>query len=436
MNDAPGVLPSERALYRKVILRIIPFIFICYVLNYIDRVNVSFAKLQFQSDLHLTDATYGLGVGLFYIGYILFEVPSNLMLQRMGARATIARIMGLWGVISMGMALVTSPAQFYIARIALGAAEAGFFPGIILYLTYWFPQRLRGRVMSFFVLGIACSGVIGGPASGWISQNMAGVQGLHGWQWLFIIEGALPVVMGIAALFRLDNRPQEAKWLTPAEQQVLVANLAQEARPSHLSPLRAFAAALGQPRLWVATFGYFSITWAGTVLNFWAPSIIRRAGVTSLWNIGLLSAVPYAVGACGMLLLCRNSDRTLERRWHFASAAFIAAGAVALIQPASASVPLAIACLAVLAIGYLSATALFWTIPTSFVSESASAGSLAFISSMGQVGSLIAPAAFGWVTAETGTLAGGSALVAAVLVAGGCAVLTLRLPRAQGALQP
>ena len=426
MHDTTGVPPTEHALYRRVILRIIPFIFVCYVLNYIDRVNVSFAKLQFQSDLHLTDATYGLGVGLFYIGYILFEVPSNLMLQRMGARGTIARIMGLWGLISMAMALVTSPAQFYIARIALGAAEAGFFPGIILYLTYWFPQRLRGRVMSFFVLGIACSGVIGGPASGWISQNMAGVHGLAGWQWLFIIEGALPVLMGIAALFRLDNRPQEARWLTDAEKQILIANLAAEARPSHLSPLRAFAASLGQPRLWIATFGYFSITWAGTVLNFWAPSIIRRAGVTNLWNIGLLSAVPYAIGACGMILLCRNSDRVLERRWHFASAAFIAAAAVALIEPASAEVPLAVACLGVLAIGYLSATALFWTIPTSFLTESESAGGLAFISSMGQVGSLTAPAAFGWITTQTGTLAAGSALVAAVLVLGGLAVLSLQ----------
>jgi MFS transporter, ACS family, phthalate transporter len=429
MNDAAGALASERALYRRVILRIIPFIFVCYVLNYVDRVNVSFAKLQFQSDLHLTDATYGLGVGLFYIGYILFEVPSNLLLQRIGARGTIARIMGLWGIISMAMALVSSPLQFYLARIALGAAEAGFFPGIILYLTYWFPQRLRGRVMSFFVLAIACSGMIGGPASGWISQNLAGVQGLHGWQWLFLIEGALPVLMGIAALFLLDNRPQEAAWLTPAEQQVLAANLANETRPGHLSPLRAFGASLGQRRLWVATFGYFSITWAGTVLNFWTPSIIRRAGVASLLDIGLLSAVPYAIGACGMLLLCRNSDRLLERRWHFAGAAFLAAAAVALIEPASNQVPLAVLCLGVLAIGYLSATALFWTIPTSFLDEAESAGSLAFISSMGQVGSLIAPAAFGWVTTRTGTLAAGSALVAAVLSAGGLAVLSLRLKR-------
>jgi ACS family phthalate transporter-like MFS transporter len=429
MNYAAGALPGERALYRKVILRIIPFIFVCYVLNYIDRVNVSFAKLQFQSDLHLTDATYGLGVGLFYIGYILFEVPSNLLLQRIGARGTIARIMVLWGVISMAMALVGSPLQFYLARICLGAAEAGFFPGIILYLTYWFPQRLRGRVMSFFVLAIACSGIIGGPASGWISQNMAGVQGLHGWQWLFLIEGALPIVMGVASLFRLDNRPQEAAWLTAAEQGVLAANLAAEAVPGHQTPLRAFVGALRQRRLWVATFGYFSITWAGTVLNFWTPSIIRGTGITSLWHVGLLSALPYAIGACGMLLLCRNSDRILERRWHFASAAFIAAVAVAAIAPASAATPVAVACLGLLAIGYLSATALFWTIPTSFLSETESAGSLAFISSVGQVGSLTAPAAFGWIRTETGSLAGGSALVAGVLVAGGLAVLSLRLPR-------
>jgi ACS family phthalate transporter-like MFS transporter len=177
-----GLTHEESLLYRKVILRIIPFIFICYVLNYVDRVNVSFAKLQFQNDLSLNDATYGLGVGLFYIGYILFEVPSNLLLQKIGTRKTITRIMCLWGIISMSMAFVSSPSQFYIARILLGAAEAGFFPGIVLYLTYWFPHQLRGRVMSFFVLAIAVSGILGGPASGWIMQHMAGVEGFKGWQ--------------------------------------------------------------------------------------------------------------------------------------------------------------------------------------------------------------------------------------------------------------
>src|SRR5271170_573730 len=197
---------DERRLYRKVVTRIIPFIFFCYVLNYIDRVNVSFAKLQFQGDLNLSDASYGLGVGLFYIGYILFEVPSNLVLQKIGARKTITRIMCLWGLISMAMAFVSSPLQFYLARILLGAAEAGFFPGVILYLTLWFPNRMRGRVMSFFVLAIAVSGIVGGPVSGLIMQHLGGVLGFANWQWLFLIEGMPPVAMGIMAFFVLNDR--------------------------------------------------------------------------------------------------------------------------------------------------------------------------------------------------------------------------------------
>jgi MFS transporter, ACS family, phthalate transporter len=423
-----GATREESDLYKKVIIRIIPFIFICYVLNYIDRVNVSFAKLQFQSDLGLTDASYGLGVGIFYIGYILLEVPSNLLLQKIGARKTITRIMCLWGVISAAMAFVTSPFQFYVARVLLGAAEAGFFPGIVLYLTYWFPHQLRGRVMSFFVLAIAVSGIIGGPASGWIMQHMGGVEGFKGWQWLFLIEGLVPVMMGIAAYFVLNDRPRDARWLTESEKNVLTSKLSAQAHGQSHAPLQAFLAALRNPKLWVATFGYFSITWAGTVLNFWAPTILQRSGVSDVLNVGLLSAIPYAVGACGMLLLCRSSDRMLERRWHFATAAFIASAAVLAIAPAASNWMIAVACLALLAVGYLSATALFWTIPTHFLSESESAGSIAFISSIGQIGSLTAPTIFGFVTAQTGSLAAGSYVVAAVLAAGGVAVLTLRLP--------
>jgi ACS family phthalate transporter-like MFS transporter len=423
-----GTTREESDLYRKVILRIIPFIFICYVLNYIDRVNVSFAKLQFQSDLNLTDASYGLGVGVFYIGYILFEVPSNLLLQKIGARKTITRIMCLWGLISMSMAFVTSATQFYAARILLGAAEAGFFPGIVLYLTYWFPHQLRGRVMSFFVLAIAVSGIIGGPLSGWILQHMAGVEGFKGWQWLFLVEGLLPVLMGIAAYFILNDRPRDASWLTPAQKQILTSNLASPEDVHGHSPLRAFVSALKNPKLWVATFGYFSITWAGMVLNFWAPTIIQKSGISNVVHIGLLSAVPYAVGACGMLLLCRNSDRLLERRWHFAAAAFIASAAVLAIAITASNWIMAVGCLAFLAVGYLSATALFWTIPSRFLSETESAGSIAFISSFGQIGSLTAPTIFGFVAAQTGSLAAGSYLVASVLATGGVAILALKLP--------
>jgi MFS transporter, ACS family, phthalate transporter len=420
---------GESRLYRKVMLRIIPFIFICYVLNYIDRVNVSFAKLQFQSDLNLTDASYGLGVGLFYVGYILFEVPSNLLLQKIGARKTITRIMCLWGLISAAMAFVSRPEEFYLARILLGAAEAGFFSGIILYLTFWFPNRMRGRVMSFFVIAIAVSGMVGGPISGLIMQHLGGFQGFKSWQWLFLIEGMLPVLMGIAAFFVLDDRPRDARWLSGSEKDLLTANLAIESRTESHSGFRAFLSALRRPMLWMATFGYFSVTWAGMVLNFWAPTIIQRSGVSNIFQVGLLSAIPYTIGAIGMLALCRNSDRMLERHWHFFAAVFMAGCAALAVAYASWNSALSIVCLAVLAVGYLSAVALFWTIPTSFLSEQEAPGSIAFISSVGQIGSLVAPTLFGYVSDRTGSLTMGASMVAAVLIAGGCAVLGLRFFR-------
>jgi ACS family phthalate transporter-like MFS transporter len=428
-SESPAITgDDEHRLYRKVVYRIIPFIFVCYVLNYIDRVNVSFAKLQFQGDLHLSDASYGLGVGLFYVGYILFEVPSNLVLQKIGARKTITRIMCLWGLVSMAMAFVSSPLQFYLARILLGAAEAGFFPGVILYLTLWFPDRMRGRIMSLFVLAIAVSGMVGGPTSGLIMQHLDGFLGFRNWQWLFLIEGMLPVVMGITALFVLNDRPRDAKWLSAREKDLLIANLSVEGRIDSRSGVQAFLHALRKPMLWIATFGYFSVTWAGMVLNFWAPTIIQRSGVTNLLQIGLLSAVPYAVGAAGMLVLCYSSDRWLERRWHFFAAVASAGCAAIAIAYAAGDSTLSIACLAVLAIGYLTAIALFWTIPTGFLSEAESAGCIAFISSAGQVGSLIAPVLFGYVSERTGNLTLGACLVAFVLFAGGCAVLSLKTP--------
>lgn len=417
---------DERRLYRKVVWRIIPFIFVCYVLNYIDRVNVSFAKLQFKDDLSLTDASYGLGVGLFYVGYILFEVPSNLVLQKIGARKTIMRIMCLWGLTSMATAFVSSPLQFYLARIVLGAAEAGFFPGIILYLTLWFPDRMRGRIMSYFVLAIAASGTIGGPISGVIMQNLGGLLGLKNWQWLFLIEGMLPVVMGIAAFFVLNDRPRDAVWLSDREKDLLIANLKVKGGSDSRSGTRAFLLALRKPMLWVATSGYFSVTWAGMVLNFWSPTIIQRAGVTNLLHVGLLSAVPYMIGAAGMLVFGYHSDRRLERHWHFFAAVAVAGCAAIAIAFSLWNSALSVAGLAVLAIGYLSATALFWTIPTGFLSERESAGSIAFISSAGQIGSLIAPVLFGYVSVLTGDLRMGACLVALVLFGGGSAVVSLK----------
>jgi MFS transporter, ACS family, phthalate transporter len=282
--------------------------------------------------------------------------------------------------------------------------------------------------MSYFVLAIAVSGMVGGPASGVIMQHLDGFLGFRNWQWLFLIEGMLPVAMGIAAFFVLNDRPRDASWLSGREKDWLVANLSVERQVDDRSGVQAFLLALRKPVLWIATFGYFSVTWAGMVLNFWAPTIIRRTGVTNLLHIGLLSAVPYAVGAAGMLALCYSSDRRLERRWHFFAAVFSAGCAAIAMAYASEDSTLSIICLAVLAIGYLSAIALFWTIPNGFLSETESAGCIAFISSAGQIGSLIAPVLFGYVSDRTGNLTLGACLVAAVLFAGGFAVVSLKVP--------
>lgn len=422
--------PSDvDATYRKLSLRILPFLFICYVLGFIDRVNISFAHLEFSADIGLSEAAYGFGVGLFFVGYILFEVPSNLCLQRFGARVTISRIMILWGLISTCMMFVQTPMQFYVARIALGCAEAGFLPGVILYLTYWYPSGRRARVTSRFILGIAAAGTIGGIVSGWIMHNMGGVYGLKAWQWLFLLEGSPSIVAGVIAYFYLADKPEQAKWLSPAEKAIVQAHLAEDASAkAAVEKGHDFSAALRNPWVYIAAFGYFVIPWAGSVLNFWAPTLIKQSGVTNVWYIGLLSALPWMVGAVGMLIVCWNSDRVVERRWHFMACILVVAGAVAAIGYLPSNWTLSIVLLSIMCVGYLSVTALFWTIPTAFLSGTAAAGGIALISSLGQVGGLTAPIVIGWVRGATGSLSWGMYTVALVLIVGGLTIL-LGIPR-------
>jgi ACS family phthalate transporter-like MFS transporter len=436
--------------FGKIARRLIPFLFLCYVLNYIDRVNISFAHLQFRADIGLTEASYGLGVGVFYIGYVLFEIPSNLLLRKIGPRRTIARIMVLWGLVSLSMMFVRNPTHFYIARIALGIAEAGFFPGIVYYLTSWFPDRHRARVLSLFVLGIAVAGMTGGPISGWILSTADGWHALHAWQWLFLLEGIPPVLVGICALWYLPDSAATAHWLSPAEKALVAreldengsgasgANVASgasgasgKARAAGTHRIEHFGAALRNPRVYICAFGYFTITWAGSVLNFWAPSVIRQAGVANPWHIGLVSAVPYLIGAIGMLAASRHSDAHNERLWHFAGCALVAAAGATLLGFGHASFVTAIAGLALVAIGYLSCTAIFWTIPAAFLSGTASAGAIALISSIGQLGSLTAPTLIGKLTAVTHQISAGSYLAAAVLACGALGTVML-LRKQQG----
>jgi len=422
--SVPPVVDSAvvEATYRKVTLRLMTFLFFCWVLNYLDRVNVSFAQLQLKHDLGLSDAAYGLGVSLFFIGYILLEVPSTLLLRRIGARKTVTRIMVLWGAISTAMAFMTAPWQFYLARTLLGAAEAGFWPGIILYLSYWYPAKRRARITSRFLLAIAAAGIIGGPLSGFILQNFMDVWGFRNWQWLFFLEGVPAIIAGIVAFFYLTDRPQHATWLSDEQKHIIVEALELEHRQKpHDAPSRLLTA-LRDPRVYVIAAGWATVPICGTILNYWTPTIIKQAGVANLLQIGMLSALPYIVGAIAMLFIARSSDLRLERRWHFVLSTTAGASGAVLLTVLTHNWLAAIACLSLVSVSYFAAAAIIWTIPPTYLKGEAAAGGIGVISSLGQVGAFFAPIVLGWVKSVSGSFSAGILLVAALVFIGGIAV--------------
>jgi len=432
--------PSERAMtdvaeveatYRKITLRLMSFLFVCWVLNYLDRVNVSFAQLQLKQDLGLSDTAYGLGVSLFFIGYILLEVPSTLLLKRIGARKTVTRIMLLWGGISTAMAFMTAPWQFYLARTLLGAAEAGFWPGIILYLTYWYPSKRRARITSRFLLAIAAAGIIGGPLSGFILQNFANVWNYRAWQWLFFLEGLPAIIAGGVAFFYLTDRPADAKWLNESQKQIIVDALEADHRDKPADASSRLLAALCDPRVYVLAAGWATVPLCGTILNYWTPTIIKQAGISNILHIGLLSALPYIVGAIGMLIIARSSDLMLERRWHFIASTTAGAAGAATLTLLTHNWPAAIVCLSLVSISYFAAAAIIWSIPPTYLSGDAAAGGIGVISSLGQVGAFFGPIMLGWVKSVTGSFAAGLLLVAFLVFAGGVVVL-VGVPRRNG----
>lgn len=316
------------AIYRKVAWRVMPLVMLCYVANYIDRTNVGIAQLQLRTDLGFSEQVYGIGVGLFFIGFILFEVPSNMLLDRIGARRTLLRIMISWGLVSTLTMFVRTSWEFYAARILLGAAEAGFFPGILLYLTYWFPSARRTRMTALFFLGLPLSGIIGAPLSGWIMHSFAGVAGLRGWQWLFLLEGTPSIILGVVAFAVLRDRPADAPWLTAAEKAAVAADLAGEQAAKGHPTGSALLQALRDPRVYIlGLVGCGTYTLANAV-SFWSPLMINASGVKDVLDVGLLSGIAPLVGILAMLAVGWHSDRTLERRWHAACAEFVAAGAL------------------------------------------------------------------------------------------------------------
>ena len=404
--------------------RLLPFLFLLYVVSYLDRINVGFAALQMNAALHFSSVTYSLGAGIFFLSYTLLEVPSNVVLARVGARLWIARIMITWGVISASMMFVHSAAAFYVLRFLLGAAEAGFFPGIIYCLTRWFPQRERARAIAGFMTAVVVAGIVGGPVSG-VLLSMDGAAGLAGWQWLFLVEGVPAVVLGVLVLRVLPEQPSDARWLTPDERQALTARLAEEAAElSGRSAVHTIHDAVTSGRVWLLAAVYFTIPVALYAMGFWMPQILRNASGESDVAVGLLSAIPYAVAAVGMVIIGWNSDRTGERRWHIALTAitggvsFAATGLVHGLVPSLVTLSLAM-------LGLASMLGPFWAFATSFLTGIGAAAGIALVNSVGNVGGFVGPNIIGVAQQTTRGIGGGLVLIGAILAAGGLLVLML-----------
>ena len=428
---AEAVLPQPAsfvdATYRKVAWRLLPFLFLCYVVAYLDRVNVGFAKLQMLSDLKFSETAYGLGAGIFFIGYFIFEIPSNLILHRTGARRWIARIMITWGFLSSSMMFVTSETMFYVLRFLLGAAEAGFFPGIILYLTYWFPAQQRGRIVALFMTAIAMSGVIGGPLSGWIMTGMAGVNGWAGWQWLFLLEGMPSVILGVAVLLVLDDSIRGAKWLTTAEKDLLESRIAADQKgQAHLS----VGQTLRDPRVLLLAGLYFCFIMGLYGVSFWLPQLIKGMGVTDLNSIGLLSAIPYGVAAVAMVLVGRSSDALQERRLHLVVPALLGAAGLALAGAYGSQPVLGMLALTLGTAGVLSVLPVFWTLPTALLGGAGAAAGIALINSVGNLAGFLSPYMVGAVKDATGNTTLAMFVLAGSMVLGAAvSVMATRKPR-------
>ncbi len=431
----PPISQNAAPPYRKAARRLIPFLFVLYLAAFIDRVNVGFAKLQMASDLGLSETDFGFGAGIFFLGYFALEVPSNLLLLRFGPRLAFARIVLLWGFISMAMALVHDKWSFYGLRLALGAAEAGFFPGVILYLTFWFPAQQRARSTALFMTALAIAGVIGGPLSGLIMERLDGWMGLRGWQWLFILEGAPAILMGIACLWFLDDGPATARWLTDDEKLAIRRDLeADRQARERAGHEQDFLRGLRRPQLWLLALVYMLLVTGIYGVSFWLPQIVHDLEQGGLLVTGWLSMIPYLCACAVMILVGRSSDLRDERRWHVAGSAVAGGMGLALCGLfLHAPVP-AIAGLSLATAGIFAALATFWSLPTAFLSGTAAAGGIAWINAIGNLGGYLGPVMVGWARQISGSVESGLLAIAAGLLLAG--VLLITLPRSRATLGP
>lgn len=423
-----GNAPDRNAVYRKVALHIMPFLMLCYVAAYLDRINIGFAKLHMLNDLGFSDAVYGLGAGLFFIGYLIFEVPSNLLMMRIGAKRTISRIMILWGIISACFAFVETPTQFYVLRFLLGAAEAGFYPGVILYLTYWFPANKRAKMVALFVGAVPLSGMIGAPLSGAIIEWGHGAQSLAGWQWMFLIEAVPSLILGLLCLKYLADSPAVAPWLTQAERELVEGELqAERELTRHDKSTVSLAATLKDRRVWKMTSICFCSAICSYGVSFWLPTLVQQLNVGDVMHVGLYTAVPFTAAFVVMYLIGRSSDRMRERRWHLVGPfTCVCVGLVGSVW-FHGSMGLALLSLTIAAVGAYSTTSMLFTIPGLFLSGVGMAAGVALINCFGGLGGFVSPYVVGVVKDVTGSTDNGVIFIACVAMIG--AALTLTLPK-------
>ena len=413
--------------YRTVYLRVIPYLFLCYLFNYLDRVNVGFAKLQMLGDLHLSETSYGLGAGIFFLGYIACGIPSNLMLQRVGARRWLAFIMVLWGIFSTSLMAVRDAQTFYVIRFLTGATEAGFFPGIVLYLTEWFPSARRGQIMALFMAAIPLSGVLGSPFSGWIMAHFSAHQATFAaWQWLFLLQGLPTVVLGIGVLFLLSDGVGKAKWLSEPDRAALQNALIEDKQNTPKTAADSFAEVVTNGHIWILGIIYFCIQSGVYAINFWLPSIIKASGTLDPGTIGWLSAIPYLAASVFMVLVGRSADARHERRWHLAVPMLMGAGGLVVAGAFATNPVIALAGLTLATMGALTGLPMLWPLSGGYLTAAAAAGGLALINSTGQIAGFASPTFVGWIKDATHSTDLALYALAGVMVIG--ALLTLSVP--------
>ncbi|MCP3750536.1 MFS transporter [Pseudomonas sp. SBB6] len=415
-----AALAQHDSTHSKITWRLMPLLLICYLFAHLDRINIGFAKMQMSSDLHFSDTVYGFGAGLFFIAYALFGVPSNIALDRVGPRRWIATLMVVWGTLSTSMLWVESASGFYVLRFLLGVAEAGFFPGILVYLNRWYPARRRGQITALFAIAVPMAGVVGGPLSGGILELFHDAAGLRGWQWMFLIEGAPVVLLGLVVLKCLPDSFESVSWLNGNEKQQLREQLSQEEQRKSIT---SFAGILRDSQVWLLVAVYFAVMLAVNTLAFWMPTLIHGAGIGSDGRVGLLSAVPYLAGCFFMIACGRSSDRQRERRWHLCVPLLMSALGIAIAGLSPGNPVMVLGGLIIAGMGASAALPMFWQLPPAFLSNTTQAAGIALISSFGSIASFLAPYLIGWMRDTTQSASLALYVLALFITLGGLLVL-------------